>query len=106
MSTLGRTFLAMLLRPVRGIHHVIDLFEEHARTYLGIILPDIAQDDSWIDHARVGYILKERWTRQSTPGPRVQSAAARPIGRVRAGLLQTLAPFTLCLAWECGQLDR
>lgn len=62
MSTLGRTFLGMLQRSglCGGIHHVIDLFEEHARTYLGIILPEITQHGSKIDHARADYILEER----------------------------------------------
>ena len=62
VSTLGRTFLDMLQRPelCGGIRHVIELFEEHARTYLGVILPDITQHGSKIDQARAGYILEER----------------------------------------------
>lgn len=61
MSTLGRTFLDMLQQSdlCGSIRHVIELYEEHARTYLGVILPGITQHGSKIDQARAGCILEE-----------------------------------------------
>ena len=81
VSTLGRTFLDMLQQPdfCGGIRHVIELFEEHARTYLGVILPEITQHGSKIDQARAGYILEERC---SITDPAIDAWAA---GTMRGG---------------------
>lgn len=62
VTTLGRTFLDMLQRPdlCGGIRHVIELFEEHAKTYLSVILPEITNHGGKMDQARAGYILEEK----------------------------------------------
>lgn len=62
VTTLGRTFLDMLQRPelCGGIRHVIELFEEHAQTYLSLILPEVTKHGGKIDQARAGYILEEK----------------------------------------------
>lgn len=61
VSSIGRTFLDMLRRPdlCNGIHHVLDVFEEHAERYLKLILDEISQHGSKIERVRAGYILEE-----------------------------------------------
>lgn len=62
VSTIGRTFLDMLRNPelCGGIHHVIEVIEEDAATYLQAIVGEIDQRGGPIDKVRAGYILDER----------------------------------------------
>jgi predicted transcriptional regulator of viral defense system len=62
VSTIGRTFLDMLRNPelCGGMHHVIEVFEEHASLYLSAIVGEIDQHGGPIDKVRAGYILEER----------------------------------------------
>lgn len=61
VSTIGRTFLDMLKKPdlSGGIYHVIECYEEHAATYLRLIIDEISNHGSKIDKIRAGYILEE-----------------------------------------------
>lgn len=61
VSTIGRTFLDMLRRPdlCGGIHHVLDVYREHARAYVGLIVDDIDRHGTGIDKVRAGYVLEE-----------------------------------------------
>jgi hypothetical protein len=61
VATIGNTFLQMLQRPdlCGGIRHVIDVFEEHARINLPIIVSEYSLKGSKIDRIRAGYILEE-----------------------------------------------
>ena len=61
VSTLGRTFLDMLRNPelCGGIHHVIGVYKEHAKTYLRLIVDEISQHGAPIDKVRAGYLLDE-----------------------------------------------
>ena len=61
VASIGRVFLDMVQRPdlCGGLQHVIGIFEEHARTYLDVILSEISRHGSKIDQARAGYILEE-----------------------------------------------
>lgn len=62
VTTLGRTFLDMLREPVLcgGINHVLDVFDNHSRRYLSLIVDEIDKKGSPIDKIRAGYILDER----------------------------------------------
>jgi predicted transcriptional regulator of viral defense system len=62
ISTIGRTFLDMLRNPelCGGIIHVLDVYEEHAETYLKLIVDEVENNGSPIDKVRAGYILDER----------------------------------------------
>lgn len=62
VSTIGRTFLDMLRDPeyCGGIHHVIEVFLDHAKNYLQAIVNEIDQHGKAIDKVRAGYILEER----------------------------------------------
>lgn len=61
VSTIGRTFLDMLRRPelCGGMPHALEVFEEHAQTYLQPILSEIDKWGGPIDKVRAGYILEE-----------------------------------------------
>ncbi len=61
VSTIGRTFLDMLRRPdlCGGIYHVLDVFKEHSKNYLSLILDEIDQHGKQIDKIRAGYILED-----------------------------------------------
>lgn len=61
VSSIGRTFLDMLRRPdlCNGIHHVLDVFEEHAERYLRLIIDEVSQHGSKIERVRAGYILED-----------------------------------------------
>lgn len=60
VSTIGRTFLDMLRRPdlCGGIYHVLDVFKEHSKNYLSLILDEINQHGKQIDKVRAGYVLE------------------------------------------------
>ena len=62
VATIGRTFLDMLRNPdlCGGIHHVIEVYEEYAQTYLPAILNEFDQNGAPIDKVRAGYILEEK----------------------------------------------
>lgn len=61
VSSIGRTFLDMLRRPdlCNGMSHVLDVFEEHAKRHLTLIINELDQHGSKIECARAGYILEE-----------------------------------------------
>jgi len=61
VATIGRTFLDMIRRPdlCGGIRHVIDVYQEHASTYLSLITAEIDTHGQAIDKVRAGYILDE-----------------------------------------------
>lgn len=62
VSTIGRTFLDMIREPdlCGGIYHVLDVYNEHGRRYLKLIVDDIDRHGRKIDKIRAGYILDER----------------------------------------------
>ena len=61
VSTIGRTFLDMLQSPqlCGGMRHVIEVFTEHAATYLMPIVYEVDQYGGPIDKVRAGYLLDE-----------------------------------------------
>jgi predicted transcriptional regulator of viral defense system len=62
VSSIGRTFLDMLRKPdlCGGMNHVIDVFIEHAKPYLPLIINEIDRHGDKIEKVRAGYILEER----------------------------------------------
>lgn len=62
VSTMGRTFLDMLRNPelCGGIHHVLEVYEESAKTYQRLIVDEIDRLGAPIDKVRAGYILSEK----------------------------------------------
>jgi predicted transcriptional regulator of viral defense system len=60
VATIGRTFLDMMRKPdlCGGIYHVIDVYKEHAATYLKLIIDEFDQHGKDIDKVRAGYILE------------------------------------------------
>ena len=62
LSTIGQTFLDMLQRPdlCGGISHVLDIWEEHAKTYFEEIVVAVSTAKSGLVKCRAGYILEER----------------------------------------------
>ncbi len=61
VATIGRTFLDMLQKPdfCGGIYHVINVFKEHAESYLKLIIDELDQHGKAIDKVRAGFILNE-----------------------------------------------
>jgi hypothetical protein len=80
VASLGRTFLQMLQRSdlCGGIRHVIEVYEEHARLSLKLIVSELSQRGTKIDRVRAGYILEElcglkdpgidEWTKDASRG--------------------------------------
>lgn len=80
VTTVGRTFLDMLQKPTLcgGIRHVIEVFEEHSKNNLALIIPEISQHGTKIDRVRAGYILEahcgisdpriDAWTKDAARG--------------------------------------
>ena len=62
LSTIGQTFLDMLqeLGLCGGMAHVLDIWEEHAQTYLDEIVAAVDIAASKLVKSRAGYILEER----------------------------------------------
>jgi predicted transcriptional regulator of viral defense system len=61
VSTLGQTYLDMVKKPdfCGGIHHVIEVFQEHGKMHLPLILHAVDTHGTQIAKIRVGYILSE-----------------------------------------------
>jgi len=61
VSTIGRTFLDMIREPqlCGGIYHVIDIYKEHAKVYLNLIVDEIERHGDKIDKVRGGFLLEE-----------------------------------------------
>lgn len=62
VSSIGRTFLDMLRNPelCGGMRHVIEVHEQHAETYLLLIVDEVDRNGTPIDKVRAGYILDEK----------------------------------------------
>ncbi|ADU13902.1 type IV toxin-antitoxin system AbiEi family antitoxin domain-containing protein [Asticcacaulis excentricus] len=62
VSTIGQTFLDMVQKPdlCGGMAHIIDIWEEHARSYLQEIVSAVDTAHIAIAKSRAGYILQER----------------------------------------------
>ncbi len=62
VATIGRTFLDMVREPALcgGINHVLDVFKEHAESYLNLIIDEVENRGHDIDKVRAGYILEDR----------------------------------------------
>lgn len=61
VATIGRCFLDMVRSSdlCGGIHHVMDIFEEHGSTYFDLILTEIDTHGTRIEQARAGYLLEQ-----------------------------------------------
>jgi len=62
LSSIGQTFLDMLQKPdlCGGMSHILDIWEEHAETYLDEIVAAVDTTTSGLVKSRAGYILEER----------------------------------------------
>lgn len=63
IASVGQTFLDMLREHTYcgGISHVLEVFEEHAKRYLPLIIRETEKQGSTIDKMRIGYLLEERF---------------------------------------------
>ncbi|MBV6325141.1 type IV toxin-antitoxin system AbiEi family antitoxin domain-containing protein [Duganella violaceipulchra] len=61
ISSIGRTFIDMLRKPdlCGGMRHVIDVYKEHALSYLPLITSEVDRNGDKIEKVRAGYILEE-----------------------------------------------
>ena len=62
VASLGQTFLDMLQQPhlCGGIPHVLDVYDEHAESWLDEIVASVDSVKSSLVKSRAGYILEER----------------------------------------------
>ena len=62
LATIGQTFLDMLQQPelCGGIAHALDIYHEHAPTWLDEIITSVDSSNSKLVKSRAGYILEER----------------------------------------------
>ena len=62
VSTVGRTFLDMIREPdlCGGIYHVVEVYSEHAKRNLQLVVDEIDRHGTNIDKVRAGYLLEER----------------------------------------------
>lgn len=60
-STIGRTFFDMLSAPslCGGLRHVLNVYAQHAKKFLPLIVTEIDRHGSPIDKVRAGYVLEE-----------------------------------------------
>lgn len=82
VATIGRCFLDMVREPdlCGGIHHVIEVYEEHAATYTSQIISTLNTHGNKLEQARAGYLLERvnptleehevlnRWASNATRG--------------------------------------
>ena len=62
VATVGRTFFDMLRESeyCGGMHHVIEMYREHAEGYVNDIVLEFERHGNKIDKVRAGYVLEER----------------------------------------------
>lgn len=62
ISAIGETFVQMLDRPelCGGMSHVVEVWQEHAKTYLREIIPAVERAPERLVKLRAGYLLDER----------------------------------------------
>jgi len=67
ISAIGHTFADMLSEPALcgGMHHVLDVWDRHARDWVDQIIPAVDGSESKIVKVRAGHILSERLGIQS-----------------------------------------
>ena len=61
VATIGRVFLDMLREPklCGGIQHVLDVYQDHAKPNIRLIVDEFDRHGSGIDKVRAGYVLTE-----------------------------------------------
>ena len=61
LGSVGQTFLDMLVEPqlCGGMNHIIDVWQEHANTYIDEIVGVVNSCESSIAKVRAGYLIEE-----------------------------------------------
>ncbi len=93
VSTVGRTFLDMIIRPelCGGIHHVLEVYEEHAKRYKNQILKEANAHANKLQKSRVGYIFEEILGIKDNPT--IDAWASSAVQRGGSRKLDAQAPF-------------